>query len=866
MKHFYLNTVSRFLIVLQVGLGGSVSVNGQAALENNSAISPERFEELGLEPSQVVPVGARPWMEENAARVEARRYYMIGAWQMASGQARAAFESFEKALDKTPDSAMIKIALAESLLALERAEDCIEICEEVLDALPKQVEAWLLLGKAHTRMGRLDEAIQAYRKGLDVLPESLPLLEPLADLYRRKWDPQNVIEIYERIHQRLRREQRRNLYVMVVLANFYDLNEQPDKSIEMYLEAVQVYPDNIRIYEYLINALLKSKRFDEALVYCKEGLLRNPMEAKLLDLFQKCVPGGKEALKKAYRQFADEYFQISEIQLMWAIQSLSPPLYDMESAQIGFKRVLEFDPNHRQALLGLAKMAGILKNPEDAITYYRKIIEHYPDEPDAYLSLASIHEDRRELPAALALYDALQEHHPEIFEAYVNRSAILFQMGRKDEAIQALEDGQSRISDAKDRDLYRTRRAVLLLQAGRMDDADQAVGEALSTNPRDVTFYQAVIELYLDHHPEAHRDQIERVVDGGRRNLSRHGLAFEVWLASTYRQHGLNNRAIESLARSVEMAPDQFDLYEHLAILQIMDRRGDEAEVTLDRAAEKFGEPESWRVALLRGDLYVTTGQYAKILKSLKPFVDRLLDSSEIDTSVRVGIARSYAVALANGDKKPEAVALVNSALNLARGKDRVLLLRILGLIHCDAESWSDAQKVFERLIEIEPDNSENHYRLGTVYDMMDDSKQAEVHLRRALEINPNDAVALNHLGYMLVQDGRDIDEAMDLIRRALAIEPGAAFIIDSLGWAYYKKGDYEKAVYYLEKAVNFIQKEKPGGPGDAEVLDHLGDALQKLGQTNEAIEHWEKALNIDTDNSTIRAKLDAARQTTKNQ
>ena len=65
--------------------------------------------------------------------------------------------------------------------------------------------------------------------------------------------------------------------------------------------------------------------------------------------------------------------------------------------------------------------------------------------------------------------------------------------------------------------------------------------------------------------------------------------------------------------------------------------------------------------------------------------------------------------------------------------------------------------------------------------------------MKKAIELNPKNAAALNYLGYTWAEMGVQLDEAEDLIMRALKIQPNDGFYIDSLGWVYYQKGDYPK-------------------------------------------------------------------------
>ena len=110
----------------------------------------------------------------------------------------------------------------------------------------------------------------------------------------------------------------------------------------------------------------------------------------------------------------------------------------------------------------------------------------------------------------------------------------------------------------------------------------------------------------------------------------------------------------------------------------------------------------------------------------------------------------------------------------------------------------------------------------------------------------------LNYLGYSLLDRGKDLREAEDLIRKAVDQSPNDGYIIDSLGWVYYRTNQMEKAVETLEKAISLK-------PEDPTINDHLGDAYWRVGRKLEARYQWEAALRTtegDPPKDKIEAKL----------
>ena len=106
------------------------------------------------------------------------------------------------------------------------------------------------------------------------------------------------------------------------------------------------------------------------------------------------------------------------------------------------------------------------------------------------------------------------------------------------------------------------------------------------------------------------------------------------------------------------------------------------------------------------------------------------------------------------------------------------------------------------------------------------------------MSLNPNDAVALNYLGYWWADEGRRLDEAIELIKKAVSLYPRSGAYADSLGWVYYKQEEYDEAVGWLETAIQL-------DPTDGIIADHLGDAYWQTGRTDEAYFKWQLALEL---------------------
>jgi tetratricopeptide (TPR) repeat protein len=146
--------------------------------------------------------------------------------------------------------------------------------------------------------------------------------------------------------------------------------------------------------------------------------------------------------------------------------------------------------------------------------------------------------------------------------------------------------------------------------------------------------------------------------------------------------------------------------------------------------------------------------------------------------------------------------------------------------------------------------DSQFYYNYGEACERNQEYKRADEYLQKSINLNPDFALALNYLGYMLADRGEQLSRARALIEKAVRLEPKNGAYLDSLGWVLFKQKQPRQALPWLLKAVE--DSPEP----DATILDHLGEVYRALGQPAKAIEAWKKSLSIES-NPDVKKKLD---------
>jgi len=178
---------------------------------------------------------------------------------------------------------------------------------------------------------------------------------------------------------------------------------------------------------------------------------------------------------------------------------------------------------------------------------------------------------------------------------------------------------------------------------------------------------------------------------------------------------------------------------------------------------------------------------------------------------------------------------------------ERFWLLEVNLLL--DQEREQQALETANLALESYPENIEIRYARAMLQDSTGNTDPAITDLRAIIEAQPENAVALNALGYILTVRTDQLDEARAHIEKALSLDPENPAILDSMGWVLFRQGDNQGALEYLSRAWATYP--------DPEVAAHYGEVLWVTGNEEQARVVWDQALDEDPNHDILNETID---------
>ncbi len=491
-------------------------------------------------------------------------------------------------------------------------------------------------------------------------------------------------------------------------------------------------------------------------------------------------------------------------------------LTELERAELTLKKALERNANYQPAQLLMGRVLYEGQKVTRARAHLQRAIKLKPREPDAYLVLTQLWLDQNKPEEAVKVVEELAAAVPGEPVGYRRLGLALVERGD-------LLRAEKLLSKAVDRDPGDVESwvalATLLEASNRLSKAEGAYAAALERDPenRDVLLAAGRLALRLDSAAVA-RAYFDQLLALSRDPEVAVKVAFS-YLA----MHRLNAAADVLDATRATFGEPRLHFYAGLVHerMRAWSKAADAYGAVSRDAGELFHEARLHRAISLS-----SLGQHSKAIDLLRKGLDERPDFQLL--------IPAYSRVLERSGQLKEAEAVLAKA---AQDKPAAEVFEALSGLYQRGGRLTEAVSVLTQALRKRPKDEQLLYALGAVYERRGDTQKSLEKMRSVLDVNPQNANAMNFIGYLLADSGRDFEEAEKLLVRALELKPDNASYLDSLGWVYFRRGD-------LEKAVETLQRANAVSPNEPTINEHLGDAWVKAHKKKDAVEAYRRALN----------------------
>ena len=483
------------------------------------------------------------------------------------------------------------------------------------------------------------------------------------------------------------------------------------------------------------------------------------------------------------------------------MQKLSVEYYkkgQVSDAIYWIQKALDKDPKRKDNLLLYGSMLMAKKEFDKAEVAYNKIVKSFPKDAEAYLYLGALYSEKNEFTKAYKFFTKVIDigsYEPKHLPYYYRARSVL---------------------DSNNKALYGSAKKDLTKVFEQKPDFLEAI-QVYSSIVEKTEGKQAVFKFYIEYQKKY--GSVTRLAEV---------------LSQYYIEKDQYDKAYEQLEFIEANTEDPIQVKLKMALILIDKKNYPKAMTKLEELSKAV--PESDKVKFYLSAVYEELKQPEKAIQSYLAI--QPVSNHYDDARVRA------AFLLKSTQQLGKALSTMKEAV--AAKKENLQLYFMLAQLQEDDSQYSDAVSTLKKADVQFPKNTQVHYFLGTLYDRLEKKDLMLNHMRQSVAFDDKNHQAMNYVAYSITEMGGDLNEAEQLALKAYALQKEDAFIIDTLGWVYFKKGEYTKALTYIEKAHEL-------SPDVGVIAEHLGDVYLKLKKDEKARNAYLKARKEEKDSARLK-------------
>ena len=568
-------------------------------------------------------------------------------------------------------------------------------------------------------------------------------------------------------------------------------------------------------------------------------------------------------------------------------------------AQTAYLMALASDPGSQLALIKLATCYNAVGQKDRAKCAYQKAMAAAPENVELLLQIGNYWDLKGELDKAEQFYTRAAGLEPEDLALQIKLAEVYFDRQQNDKALSVVENV---LEKSPNNTAAGKLCAAVLLANGNLDQAGEVLDRLYQSNSADIDIQLLKGRYHLMvWQPTAAVTYFKAVVDREPDIPLVHYLLGVAYLAAGQHQLGFQS-LVKALSLDNSFADAELAIADYYYMTGAYD-------LSLDHAGRIAQEaPENYRAHLIMGNAYLAKGEHTNAMAKFRASQWLNPDSKSshffmavaADLSGKAGAAEKlyrqlldrhpdladaamqYADLMIRSGKTKEARHYFEKTVQLA--PENGYAHHILGEIYLAEGNLEQGKTAFEKAVSADPGLAAAYLRLAQIFEAKGETDEqlrvlqtanenvpefidaytalarifrqkgqledAVAAVRTAVAVDPENPVLANNLASLYLEAGRDLNKAFDLAHLAYEKNPDDSAFADTLGWAYYHKGIYRQAIWYLREAVKLMadgseESGKPGQKEQAMVHFHLGMALKAGGDEASGQKHLQKAAEL---------------------
>jgi tetratricopeptide (TPR) repeat protein len=654
----------------------------------------------------------------------------------------------------------------------------------------------------------------------------------------------------------------------MLLAAAYERAGELQLAISTYREGLSHSPDDLNIIILTVAALYKAREYDEA-----EQLLNRASAAKLYHpqlqqfQFQSHLRHGQLSLASDILQDLlsnDPNNQTACLSL--ALLNMQQDRFD-EAEELLAKLKIQ-DPNSLTIAAAQVQLNIRQNKTKEALRLCDEIVNNL-NNASAYIFRARTHASLMQTDKAIEDLEHAAAIEPNNIEVWINRSVFYNSIGRPDKAFADIQEALS-LAPSNIRILKQA--ISLFLASGSRDrvlQGETILDEALQSNPDDIDLQLFKVGSLLTEGTAPAIENAERLLlkmTEDQPEISRPW----VLLGEILLRQGQAGRAMDAALRGLAHKPNDRTLLLLKARAEAI-RSPILAIPTLKVLREV--DPNNTDATLYLANVYIAVGEPEKAVNLLKSqLVSRVGTAEERRINIALAVALHKNGNKADSQKEfdslfrsePNDLSLLLAQVRLLKDdqlwsqlsqkvaewyqkhpKDSRTLIDIAKNLVTSggSEARETAEDIFGMILKNDPDSTRAMTDLAILLYTIGRPDESVLLYQRVLEFEPDNLIVINNLAWMMCEEQDKFQQALELAQRGLKMDPDYIDLIDTRGVAYYRLGEFDKAVEDFTTCIELYPNETPASVASR---FHLARTFAGLGQRNKAVEHLTQALDLN--------------------